>query len=214
MFRNFLTRRHKRYWSGRKIDWRQAYCDPSNPAETINHPHRNLIIGYLKKIRWNTLLEAGCASGGNLFRIQKEFPNAKLGGVDISEDAIATARQLLRSDTILEVNDVRNLFFNDASVDVVLLDMGLIYLDPFNIHKALKEIKRVLRKHLILVEFHSRNPFKRWALRLLSGYNAYHWPKLLSKYGFYDVEMYKLTEKDWPSGEPQKSFGYLITAKI
>lgn len=206
MVRNFLTNRHKRYWQKRKIDWEQAYF--------MDHPHRNLIILALAKIPFGSILEIGCASGYNLFKIKQNYPKAQIGGVDISEDAISKAKELLPNAEVLEVSSADNLFLSDKSGDVILTDMALIYISPMDIDKTIKEIKRVCRKNIILVEFHHENWFKRQILRLISGYNAYDYKKLLSKHGFYDIELYKLTEADWPGGQPQKEYAWIIKAKI
>ena len=206
--RNFLTSRHKRYWERRQIDWRQAYWNPE-------HPHREVIVRALKGVKFNSIIEVGCASGANLQKIKKAFPHVEIGGIDISSDAIKTAIEIFGDRAaVLEVSDVKEIFLSDKSADVVLSDMCLIYLDPLNIYKAIQEIKRVARNNILLVEFHHKSWFKRLALRIFAGYNSYNYEKLLKRHGFYDIEFYKLTEADWPTGEPQKTFGYVISARI
>ncbi len=205
--RNPFTKRHIKYWENRKIDWREAYFTP-------DHPHRELIIRALKRIQFGSVIEAGCASGANLYKIRQNFPSAQIGGIDISKDAIDMAFEILGECAVLEVSSVTSMFLSDNSVDVILTDACLIYIDPFNINKAIKEIKRVARNNILLIEFHSTNWFKRQALRLFAGYNAYNWPKLLEKHGFSQIEMVKLKQEDWPGGEPWKTFGHIISAKL
>ena len=208
MVKNPFTKRHIKYWQDRKIDWRQAYWNPE-------HPHRELIVKALKNIKFTGLIEVGCASGANLKKVIDNFPQVEIGGIDLSQDAIETAIEMFGDRAaVLEVSNVTKIFLSDKSADVVLSDMCLIYLDPFTINRALKEIKRITRSNVLFVEFHSKNWFRRMALRLFSGYNSYNYKRLLEKHGFYDVEMYKLTEKDWPGGQPQKEFAYLISAKV
>lgn len=202
------TKQHIKYWEHRDIDWKTAYFD------THNHPHRRLIIEKLRKIPFISILEVGCASGPNLYLIAKTFQNkVRVGGIDISSDAIETAKKHLPLGSVLEQGNVQNMYFNDESVDIILSDMTLIYISPQKIKRVIKEMKRVARNNIILVEFHSKNVFKRWGLALASGYYAHNYKKLLENEGFYDIEIQKLTEQDWPGGEPQKSFGVLITAK-
>ena len=206
--RNFFTSRHLNYWRNRKIDWKQAYWN-------LDHPHRELIIKALKRINFGSIIEVGCGAGANLGNIIKNFKGVQVGGIDINQDAINTALELFGGDAeVLEVSDISHIFLSDKSADVILSDMALIYIDPLRINKAIEEIKRVARTNVLLLEFHHTNWFKRLALRLLSGYNSYNWKKLLEKHGFMDIEMYKLTEKDWPGGNPQKEFAWLISAKI
>lgn len=208
------TNQHKAYWINRKIDWVRSYCDPSNPKDTVDHPHRNLIIKALHKMKFATVYEMGCASGANLYRIVKTFPYVRVGGVDLNVDAIETARKFLPGNSLLEARSAEDVFMNDKSVDVLLTDMMLIYFGPRQIHKVLNEIKRITRSYVIFVEFHSRSFWKRLRLRLSSGYHSYDYVKLLHRYGFYNVEIRKVTEAEWPGGQPQKEFAYLITAKI
>jgi len=82
----FHTTKHwTQYWDNRNINWEEAYYPP-------DHSHRNLIIEALSKMRFQSLLEVGCASGGNLARIKHAFPRAELGGIDVSKESIMTAK--------------------------------------------------------------------------------------------------------------------------
>lgn len=200
------TKAHEKFWTDRDIDWEKDYLS------TWNHPHRMEIIDELKTLRFGSILELGCASGPNLVLIQKMFPKVQVGGVDINEQAINTAKKYLASTSVLEVGPIDNLFFSTKSGDIILTDASLIYIGHDKIDRVMQEIKRVGRNRLIMVEFHSVNPLKRWALKLASGYNAYDYKKLLQKHDFYDIEITKLP--DYWDGEPWKTFGHLITAKI
>lgn len=208
------TGHHKKYWANRNIDWKSAYLD------TINHPHRQMIMDQLRKIRFGSLLEIGCASGPNLLRIKQEFPRVQVGGVDISQKAIETARQALGPLANLDVSSGEDVFFGDKCADVVLTDMTLIYFGPRAIHRVMKEIVRTARRHVVLCEFHSESAWKRWGLRFASGYNAYDYRKLLKRYDFYDIVVIKIPNDRWPKedGSPaddlENQFRYVITAKI
>lgn len=201
--RNFFTKRHKRFWQKRKIDWRQAYFTPE-------HPHRQAILRKLGKISAGSVLEIGCGAGANLSLIKKTWPGVRVGGIDLSEEALKEARKNVLSD-VLEQGSATDIFLSDKSSDVVLSDACLIYLDPLNINKALKEIKRVARNNIILVEFHSKSWIKRWMLRIAGGYNAYDYEKLLEKHGFRDIIIEKMTE--WPDSL-WEDWGYIIVAKV
>lgn len=208
------TRQFRKYWRNRKIDWRQAYCNPDDPRFTINHPHRNLIMEVLKRMRFGSLIEVGCASGANLYRIHKEFPKVAIGGIDISHDAIETAKEILPDADVLEQSDITKIFLSDKSVDVVLSDMCFIYIDPLHINKAIKEVKRVARNYVVFLEFHSRSWWKRLEFRFRTGYHVYNWFKLLEKHGFYDVEVLRLSKNDWPDDRTLISFRHVIVAKL
>lgn len=200
------TKQHSAYWKNRDIDWNQAY------TATTMHPHRDLILKQLSEWNFGSLFEAGCASGPNLLRIQKAFPHVQLGGCDISDSAIATAQTLLGDKVMLQADPVDKIFHSDKTTDILLTDACLIYIGHDIIDNVLREFKRVTRKHLLLVEFHSTSPIKRLGLKLATGYNAYNYEKLLKKHGFYDIEITKLPDL-W-DGEPWKTFGHVITASL
>ena len=207
MWRIKTTEGHKRYWQNRQIDWTKDY------TSTWSHPHRYMISAVLKTFSWFSLFEVGCGAGANLINIVKNFPNCQLGGVDISSEAIATGEKTLKG-AVFKVGSGDDIMMSDDSADVILSDMCLIYVSPWDINRYLKEIKRVTRQHVILCEFHSESFWSRMKLRITSGYNAYNYRKLLQKHDFYDIMTYKIPLEAWPGGEPQKTFGYIIHAKV
>lgn len=196
-----------KYWQEREIDWDKDYL------RSWDHPHRNLIVAILSQFKFASLMELGCASGPNLVRIRKQWPSLQVGGTDVSKEAIALAKKTIPNG-IFDTASADEIFFSDNSVDVGLTDMTCIYLDKKRLKKTLAKMKKVVRKHVVFCEFHHKSWIKRLGLKLFTGYNAYDWVKLLEKEGFYDVEKIKITEDFWPGGEPQKTFGYIITATV
>ena len=201
-----FTKEHREFWRTRKINWATHYGN-------WDHPHRFLITKILCQFGWLSLMELGCGAGANLANIVRKIQNRQLGGVDINQDAIKEASKVLTG-AFLRVGSVEDLPMSDKATDVILSDMCLIYVDPFKIGKENKGIRRVARNNVVLCEFHSESWYDRMKLRISSGYNSYNYKKLLEKYGFYDIQMLKLTEKDWPGGNPQKTFAYIIKATV
>lgn len=201
------TEEHKKYWENRKIDWKTQYLD------TWNHPHRKILVNILKSISWLSLLEIGCGSGPNLVAILKEIKGRQIGGIDINPEAIELARNTFKGG-YFKVGSADRIVMSDKSTDIILSDMVLIYAGRRKIDKYIKEIKRVARNYVLFSEFHSKSWWNRTALKWNSGYNAYDYKKLLEKHGFHDVALYKMKEEDWPGGNPQKNFGYIILAKV
>ena len=207
--RRYSTKSHAAWWAARKLDWKTSYLD------TWTHPHRKCITKILKIFQWRSLVEIGCGPGPNLIAIAKEFQSLgiQLGGIDVNPDAIELAKKAF-TDGLFKVSPGDDVMLSDKSTDVSLTDMCLIYVGPFKIHKYLQELKRISRNHIVLCEFHSTNPFKSFWLKLFSGYHAHNYWKLLTKYGFYDILSYKLTNDDWPDGTHQKDFGYIFVARV
>lgn len=216
------TRQQTRFWKERKIDWAEHYL------ATWDHPHRQLIAWLLETIPWMSLWEVGCGPGANLVKIFKSFPGKQmtLGGSDVSEDAIALAKATFIQEST-DVHGVKvqksagkfhcesadNIFLSDDAVDVTLADATLIYVGPRKIHKTLAEMVRVTRNHIILCEFHGTSWWRRWWLRLTTGYNAYNYQELLERHGCYNIKLYKIPPECW-AGFPWQPWGYLIIANV
>lgn len=208
------TKQHAEYWKDRKINWIQHY------ASTWTHPHRQFIIDKLRKLKWISIIEVGCACGPNLMRILSHFPRADVGGVDINADAIKTAEGIFGNalkgtgrSAWFKVNKGDNIMISDNATDVVLSDMSLIYVGPSEIKNYLLEMKRVARNHIMLMEFHHKSFWKRLLLKWKSGYNAYDYVKLLRECGFFNIQVDKLPAELWDNHDPQKTYAYLITAQ-
>lgn len=198
---------HAKYWRERKIDWKTAYYD------TWNHPHRQFLSYILKTFAWHSLLEVGCGAGANLAQLVMSHGQEKqLGGTDISESAIAFASGAFQG-AFFKACPANDLMMSDSSVDVVISDMALIYVDSRGIGKVLEEFKRVARTRIVLCEFHTESLWERLKVKATTGYNAYNYTSLLEKHGFYDIVRYKIPKNAWPGGLQEK-IGYVIVAKV
>lgn len=207
-YRRYTTNQFKQWWAGRKIDWKNEYL------KTWNHPHRYMISAVLATIPWKSLLEIGCGAGANLINILKHFQGRQLGGIDINPEAIAVAQKAF-SGGQFRVNSADDIMFSDKATDVVLSDMCLIYVGPWQINKYIREIKRITRNYVVLCEFHSPSLWKRLNLLFHSGHHAYNYRKLLTKHGFYDIQVKKIPPDLWPGADDaQKFFSFIIIAKV
>jgi ubiquinone/menaquinone biosynthesis C-methylase UbiE len=206
-WRNYTTTQHMKWWAKRQIDWKTSYLD------TWNHPHRNIIVAALRTINWMSLIEIGCGPGPNLVKILKNFQGKQLGGIDVNEEAIKLARKTF-TDGLFKVSPGNDVMLSDKATDVALTDMALIYVGRLQIGSYIEELKRISRNHVVLCEFHSNSLWKRLWLKMVSGYNAHDYKKLLEKHGFYDIISYKLQPEDWPEGTHQKDFAHVFVARV
>jgi ubiquinone/menaquinone biosynthesis C-methylase UbiE len=190
----------KAFWIDRRENWIKSY------AETKNHKHRDKIIKILKKWKFDSLLEVGCNAAPNLKRIEEEFPDVKLAGIDISEGSIETAKKLIPK-AELYTGVAEKLPFADKSFDVILSDAVMFYLDYFEIEAAMKEIKRVGKKYLLMVEL------QQYGNKNIGSYFGRNYEELLKDFNFKDIKLVKMPKKDWDSTVWQEH-GYYITAKI
>ncbi len=209
------TKSHKNYWRTRSIDWKQAYFDGIDEASGLpvwDHPHRQLLMRELSRLKFGSVLEVGCATGANLYKISQTFPGTELGGIDVSAEAIEAAKSKFSQAVVLQQGSFEDLFYSDKSADLVLSDAALIYVGPETIHKAIEEMKRVARKYIVLVEFHAPTLWERLGIAWKSGYYAYNYKTLLESHGLYDIEMTPIPERVW--GYPWSKWGRIIIARV
>jgi ubiquinone/menaquinone biosynthesis C-methylase UbiE len=202
------TAEHAAYWRDRKVDWKVQYLD------TWNHPHRQMLSFVLRTFDWFSIFEVGVGGAANIVQlIQTHGDKKQYGGSDINASAIDFCNGIIRN-AFFKTCPATDLMMSDDSVDVVLSDMSLIYLDHKDIHKALEEMKRVARVRVVLCEFHSESLWERLKIKATSGYNVYNYSQLLEKHGFYDIVKYKIPKEAWPGGGLQEQVGYVIVAKV
>lgn len=175
----------KRDWKVGDKNWVMDYRGSSD------HPHRQLIIDALKKIKLKSLLEIGCNAGPNLIRINNEFPGVKLAGFDANAYSIEAAKEILNAD--LKVGLATEAPFEEQ-FDVVLADAVLMYVPDLKVYRVMNEIDRLTKKAVIIVDW-----FDEAELGVIRDFHwARNYPKLLEDLGF-RVEKIKLTEQTWPS---------------
>jgi len=98
-------------------------------------------------IRPSSILDVGCGNGQLLKFLHKRTPNIKLHGCDISQSALD---KIDLDDATLEVATAQNLQYLDTEFDLVICMDVLEHLAPDNIPKALQELKRVSKAHVLI----------------------------------------------------------------
>lgn len=200
------------YWKNRPIDdpekdWKAEGTWIDGYVASENHPHRQLIIDALDKFHFRDVLEIGCSTGPNLSRISKKFDNVVLSGIDVNEESIERAREILPQ-ALLKVGEYTKIPFGDRLFDVTIADATLLYASPEEIHKVIDEIDRVTKGIVILVERYSDS---------IDGEIVGHvwgrnYPELFTRKGFI-VEGTKLDEKTWPHSENWQKHGWLYVCR-
>jgi len=110
------------------------------------------LVSYLKSLRFGSVLEVGCGYGRILKVIRHNF-SARLIGVDLSRDQLRNARAYINDPTV-ELREQRGqrMEFADAAFDVVLTCNVLLHISPRKLNGVLREIMRVSRDHVVLIE--------------------------------------------------------------
>ena len=204
-FLNELIWRLRDRYKGRK--WIAGYCD------SIDHYHRRQIVSAIKSFSdIDSVLEIGCNSGPNIFLIQKEIQNINIYGIDINKRAVQYGKDVAKNRGINNVSffygradDLSQ--FEANSIDVVLSDAVLMFVGPKKIGQVFSEIRRVVRKGIVLNEYHSLNPPEGY---YLDGRWVYNYKELLEAY-FPSAEL--SFEKSAFSGAEWDTYGTLIVVK-
>lgn len=148
----WINRKRGKDWHGEQKDWIEGYWN------SINHPHRKLLIDSVMKFNPKTVLEIGCACGVNLRLIKEQIPDAICYGVDINKQAVDYGNNKFAESPLDYVflfnRKAENTMLISKSVDVVITDAMLIYIGKDKIYDVFREILRVAKKGIVMIERH------------------------------------------------------------
>ena len=156
--------RHLREGEKERDDWGEGSGDWIKGYQgSQNHPHRPFLVKTISKYNPSSILEIGCNCGPNLYLLAKKFPDAEIIGIDINPIAVQKGNEWLAQEDISNVELLEGKAdelkqFQDKSFDAVFTDAVLIYIGPDKIKDVMKEMIRIARKALILMEWHSFEP--------------------------------------------------------
>ena len=111
---------------------------------------------------FHSVLEVGCAYGQNFSFFAEYFPHAQMVGIDPNEESVKSGNEVLAekglSHVELCVAGATDLsIFEDDTFDVVYSSAALQYLGPDSIQEAAREMLRVARRVVIVLEQHEEN---------------------------------------------------------
>ena len=120
-------------------------------AERSEQPMRDKGIALLDPGPGECILEIGCGTGHNLVRLAREVgPTGHVVGIDIAENMVALARQLLESEhlddrAVVECGDAESLPYETETIDGILMTFTLELFAVADMDVVLSECYRVLR---------------------------------------------------------------------
>ena len=133
------------------------------------------------------VLDVGCAKGFMLHDFKELMPNLAIAGIDISEYAIEHAIETAKP--FLRVGDVKELPYEDNSIDLVISINTIHNLLLEECKQALHEIQRVSRKQAFITvdawqteEEHKR--LMKWNLTALTYMHVDDWKRLFVETGY------------------------------
>lgn len=131
---------------GKKLDLKLYYF-----KEKEDLPRVSIVLGFLKNIYPESLLDVGSGRGVFLFPLIREFPNINITSIDILDNRIELLTSI-KEGGINNLNvykeDLTNLSFEDNSFEVVTILEVLEHIK--NVKKAIKEAIRVSKKFIII----------------------------------------------------------------
>ena len=219
------TRIQERYWRKRHLlkrsDWQDGEDWVMGYWNSKSHPHRQFLMEKISRyFPLRNVLEIGSNCGPNLYLLAKKSPQVKLVGIDINREAINIGKRFFTQEGIsnieLLIGKADTLYqFSDKSFDLVFCDAILIYIGPDKIKEIMKEIIRVSRKAIILVEWHEDSKEDHNGLGV---YHFGHWKRnyvnLLKQFvGEDQIYTTKIPEELWPGKHWQK-LGYLVEVSL
>lgn len=142
---------------------------------------------YYKLNSNSKILDVGCGKGFMLFDFMQLIPGIKVAGIDISEYAIANAKDEVRP--FLQVADAKEVPFEDKSFDLVISITTIHNLNRGGCKKALQEIERVSRKDkfITLDAYRNEEEKKRmdaWNLTALTYMHVDEWKIFFEEAGY------------------------------
>lgn len=167
-----LVGRSKLYWSLRtKFTGKGFWIDY---AKSYSTERRKFFSSFVDEYRCTTILDYGCASGPNLYRIETDLKEKKFFflGIDISDDALKIANNLIKSsakfsrhltsENILELSKQNK----DGIVDLAIFDRVLTILNKKDLDNLFQIISKYVR-YIIIDDFFSKQEFqgKVWLAR-------------------------------------------------
>ncbi len=114
--------------------------------------------GMLAGTHPHTVLDAGCGEGYATDFMARRLPDVQFTGLDLSEDAVAFARQQFGGAATYRQGSLYNLPFEADAFDAVVCSEVLEHLDDPT--RALVELTRVARHHVLLTV--PREPIFKW----------------------------------------------------
>lgn len=157
-------------------------------------PLTNWGLGFIDfQDKW-TMLDIGCGGGATLKRLLKRSKDAKVYGIDISENSVAKAKQVnskvLDKQVFVTQGSAEKLPYEDEKFDLITA-VETVYFWP-NISNCFKEVKRVLKhggQFAIMIEVINKDSVWTDVVKGMTAYPPEQLKQMLEDSGFVKVEI-------------------------
>lgn len=150
-------------------------------------PVADAMVQYYGLKPGDKILDIGCGKGFLLYDFTQALPGLEVAGIDISEYAIANAKEEVRP--FLQVGNAIDLPFGDHTFDLVVSFNTLHNLRIFDLRRALQQIQRVGKKSKYVVVDTFRNEREKvnllyWQLTCRCFYTPPEWEWIFQESGY------------------------------
>ncbi len=142
-----------------------------------------------------TMLDIGCGGGATLQRLLKRSKDAKVYGIDISEESVAKAKKInaeaLDKQVFVTQGSAEKLPYDDGMFDVITA-VETVYFWP-NLPHCLKEVRRVLKpggRFAIMIEVLDSDSVWTNVVEGMTAYSPDELQKMLNEAGFIQIELH------------------------
>ena len=143
-----------------------------------------------------TMLDIGCGGGATLQRLLKRSHDAKVYGIDISEESVAKAKkvnaEVLDKQVFITLGSAEKLPYEDGKFDLVTAVETVYFWS--NLPNCLQEVRRVLKsggKFAILVEVVDSDSKWTNVVEGMTAYSPEDLKKLLDEAGLTQTEIHR-----------------------
>ena len=144
-----------------------------------------------------TMLDVGCGGGFTIRRLLKRSQDAKVYGIDISEESVAKAKKVnadvLDKQVFVTLGSAEKLPYEDGKFDLVTA-VETVYFWP-NLPNCLKEVRRVLKpggKFAIMVEVIDGDSMWTNVVEGMTAYSPEELKTMLDDAGFIQTEIHRM----------------------
>ncbi len=146
------------------------------------------------KVRPKSILDVGCGGGSFTARLAQKYPDAKVVGLEISEQAIAFAKRGEQPSNLeFCLSDRPEFNYPDNSFDVVTASLVCHHLSDRELVDFLQRANKVARQAVIINDLH-RHPIALFGFALLSPLFFYN--RLVMQDGLLSIRK-GFTRSDW-----------------
>jgi ubiquinone/menaquinone biosynthesis C-methylase UbiE len=121
----------------------------------------------LERLRPARILDFGAGIGNSLEPMQRAFPDARISGIDVSEESLEICRKIALQGTELRCYDGQTIPFDDGTFDLVFAACVFHHIPAGQHFALLREIRRVLnpKGRFVLYEHNPWNALTVQAVR-------------------------------------------------